>query len=396
MSYSTLELVGENVTVDLLDGANYALVDWAPAVSSRSRQLLGNYSPYEDVVEKMTVNVYGTSVAEALDKLDAINIVLEQADAWRLGDSVSPVLVRVRMTESALTDPLEAVVVGRPDSGPSVMLQPTFNHDILLYEIAGVEISFIRKGLWLGPEAARSLSGSLTNPAVMTVAMPAEERRLSPTTVRITGFSANTRILGGGYLLIGGVPPASPHGNNIAIHAAAAMSSGEFSVVDDATNHAHGGNVMRIDASSNQTGALTLAGVNTNVSRVSVFAAVRNNSMTATWRVRAASTGYVRVEDGWRIIDSSSQKPRIIHVGSLVNQSGAHLNIQLEFSTTAVTGTLDVNYVVVFGEDASTGYILIADGNYSSESFPRALVVDPRAATHRTPLLYAETVAGGA
>lgn len=391
MSYSTLELVGERVTVDLLDGANYALVDWAPAVSSRSRQLLGNYSPYEDVAERMTVNVYGTSAAEALEKLDAINIVLEQADAWRLGDGVAPVLVRVRMRESALTDPLEAVVVGRPDSGPSVMLQPTFNHDILMYEIAGVEIAFIRKGLWLGPDAERSPAGTLTNPAVMTVDMLAEERRLSPTTVRVTGFSANTRILGGGFLLLGGVPPASQHGNNIAVYAAAAMSSDEFSVVDDAAKKAHSGNVRRIDAAANQTGMLAIAGVNTGVSRISVFAAVRNNSVSATWRVRAASTGYVRAEDGWKTVDSSTQQPRIIHVGSLVNQSGSHLNVQLEFATTAVAGTLDVNYVVIFGEDVNTGYIRIADGDYSVEAFPRALVVNPRATTHRTPLLYVET-----
>lgn len=395
MSYSTLELVGKNVTVDLLDGANYALVDWAPAVSSRSRQLLGNYSPYEDVVERMTVNVYGTSVAEALEKLDAINIVLEQADAWWLGDGVAPVLVRVRMRESALADPLEAVVIGRPDNGPSVMLQPTFNHDILMYEIAGVEISFIRKGLWLGPETERSLAGTLTNPAVMTVNMLSEERRLSPTTVRVTGFSSNTRILGGGFLLIGGVPPASQHGNNIAVYAGAAMDSDEFSVVDDATNNAHGGNVMRIDASMNQTGTLIRSGVNTSVSRISIFAAVRNNSATTTWRVRPISTGYVQSEDGWKIIDSSTQKPRIIHVGSLVNQSGAHLNIRLEFATADATGTLDVNYMVVFGEDANTGYIMIPEGNYSEEAFLRALVVDPRAVTHRTPLLYVETMAGG-
>lgn len=394
MSYSTLELVGEQQTIDLLDGINYALVSWAPAVSARSRRLLGSYSPYDDVEERMTLNVYGQSVSEALDALDAITIILEQADAWRMGDAVEPVHIRVRMEGSSLTEPLEAVVAGRPDSGPSVMLQPTFNHDIMLYEIAGVEISFIRRGLWLGPEVEKALPYSLTNPAIMTVDMLAEERRLSPTTVRVTGFSAGTRMLGGGFLLISGVAPASQHGNNIAIYNAAGMSSSEFSTVDDSANEAHGDDVKRIDAASNQTGTLSIAAVNSSVSRISVFAAVRNNSAT-TWRVRAVSTGYVRAEDGWRVIDASSQKPRIVHVGSLVNQSGSHLNVQLEFDTAGNTGTLDVNYVVIFGEEAGTGYIAIADSNYSSEAFPRALVVDPRATTHRTPLIYVETVAGG-
>ncbi len=394
MSYSTLELVGERVTIDLLDGVNYALVDWPPAVSTRSRQLLGNYSPYEDVVERMTVNVFGESVTEALEALDDINVVLEQAEAHRMGDGVPPVLIRVRMVGSVLPEPLEAVVVGRPDNGPSVMLRPTFNHDILMYEITDVVITFIRKGLWLGPEVERALAGSLTNPAIMTVSMPAEERRLSPTAVRVTGFSPGTRMLGGGYLLISGVAPASQHGRNIAIYGAAAVSSDEFGVEDDSANNAHGGNVRRIDAASHQDGALTISGVNADVSRISVFAVVRNNSSTTTWRVRAVSTGYVTATDGWKTIDASSQKPRVMHVGTLVNQSGVHINVRLDFTTTDESGTLDVNYVVVFGEDASTGYILIADANYSSESFPRALVVDPRAASHRTPLIYVETVAG--
>ena len=155
MSYSVLELVGKNLTINLLDGVNYALVQWAPSVSARDRSLLGNYSPYLNVSEVLTVNVFGESVTEALQALDDINIVLEQAEAWSLGDAVEPVLMRVQMLGSSLDEPLEAVVLGRPGDESPMMLQPSFNQDLLIYEISNVEIRLVRRGLWLGEEVER-------------------------------------------------------------------------------------------------------------------------------------------------------------------------------------------------------------------------------------------------
>ncbi len=393
MSYATLKLVATNKTIDLLDRANYALVRWAPAVSARDRSLLGNYSPYLNVTEVITVNVFGESVTEALQALDDINTVLEQAEAWSLGDAVEPVVMQVAVEGSSLLAPLEAVVLGRPGDELPMMLQPTFNQDLLIYEIANVEVRLVRRGLWLGEEVETTLPSTYTNPAVMTADMGEILNRLSPTTVRVTGFGSATPMIGGGFLLVGGVQPSSAHGDNIAIYPAASMTSTEFSVVDDAAHNAHGDDVMRIDAASNQTGTITIAGVYAEVSRISVFAAVRNNSATTTWRVRAKSTGYVTAADGWQTIDASSTDPRVIYVGTPANQSGTHINVVLEFAATGASGTLDVNYVVVLGHNASTGYIAIQGGDYSNESFPRALVVANRAMTHRTPLLYIETVA---
>lgn len=392
MSYSVLELVGTNLTIDLLDGVNYALVQWAPSVSARDRSLLGNYSPYLNVTEVITVNVFGGSVSEALQALDDINIVLEQAEAWSLGDAVEPVLMRVQMLGSSLSDPLEAVVLGRPGDDAPMMLQPSFNQDLLVYEIANVEIRLVRRGLWLGEEVERSLPNSLTNPAVMTVNLGEKLSRLSPTTIRVTGFGSATPMLGSGYMLISGVPAASSQGRNIGIYGAASMSSSEFSVEDDSANNAHFDDILRIDAAVNSTGTILIPGVYAEVSRISIFVAARNNSMTTTWRVRAKSTGYVTAVGGWKTIDALSQEPRIIYAGTPANQSGTHINVALEFEATAAAGTLDINYVVVLGHDPSTGYVTIRGDDYSAESFPRALVVADRAITHRTPLIYIETV----
>lgn len=392
MSYAVLKLVGTGVTIDLLDGVNYALTAWAPAVSARERSLLGGYSPYLDVTERLSVNVFGTTAGTTLAALDDINVLLEQAEAWSMGDAVAPVIMKVQVEGSVLAEPLEAVVLGRPGDGTAITLQPSFNHDLLLYEITNVEVELVRRGLWLGPETDRTMQGATVNPAVMTIDMGGELRRLSPTAVHVTGFGANAPMLGGGFLVVSGVAAASQHGRNIAVYGAADMTASGFASQSDAAHNAYGGDVMRIDAAVNASGSLLVGAVNTSVSRVSVFAAVRNNSMTTTWRARAVSTGYVTINDDWQIIDTNSLQPRLMYVGTLANQSGTHSNLRLDFETNDATGTLDVNYIAIAGHDASMGVIAITDGNYSDEAFPRALVVDPRATSHRTPLLYIETV----
>lgn len=392
MSFTVLELVGEQVTIDLLDGVNYALTEWAPAVAARNKALMGGYSPYSDVTERLRVNVYGGTVGGALQALDDIAAVLEQAEAWVLGDATEPVIMRVQLAGSSLSEPLEAVVLGQTGGDSLMTLQPTFNEDILLYEIVGVEIQLLRRGLWLGPVTDKTMKGSAANPAVMSIDMDSVLRRLSPTAVHVTGFGANTPMIGGGFLVVSGVSPLIQSGQNIAIFNAAAMSATGFTLQTDAPNHARGGDVLRIDAAVNTSGTLSIGSVNTDVSRVSVFAAVRNNSTDVAWEAQAISTGYVTINDDWKIIDTSSQHPRVMHIGTLSNQSGSHSHIRLDFRTSGATGTLDVNYVAIVGHDASTNVVAIMDGDYSEEAFARALVVDPRAMSHRTPLLYIETV----
>lgn len=389
--YSVLKLIGNNTTIDLLDGINYALVSWAPAVASRERAVLGNYSPYINVEERIVVNVWGSSVGEALQALDAISIVMEQAEAWGLGENVPPVIFQVKLAGSMLSSPLQSVVLGRAGGDASVRLQPSFNHSLLVYEIEQVEISFVRRGLWLGDETAYTLPSTLTNPAVMTVNMSDRMARLCPTTIRVTHFDPSTAMIGAGYLLVSGASVTSTHGKNIGIFTAENITAGVFDSVNDAAHKAHGDSILRIDADDHQTGSLLVPNVYSEVSRVSVFAAVRNNSTTTAWRVRAASTGYVSVADSWRIIDAQSQQPRIMYIGTVSNQSGTHINIRVDFETAADTGTLDVNYIVVLGHDPSTSFLAIKAGDYSDEAFPRALVISDRSLTHRTPLAYIET-----
>lgn len=392
LQYTTLQLVGEHETINFLDGINYGLVEWAPAVASRDRSLLGNYSPYRNVEEVFVLNVWGESTYDALDHLDALNRVLEQAESWYMGENSNPVLIQCQILGSILDAPLEAIVLGRPSNADEFMrLQPTFNQDLALYEISNVEVRLLRRGLWLGETLTQSTPTELSNPGIRTVDMGERLDRLSPTTVRITGFDAGTEIIGSGFLIVTGVRPTSTYGRNIGLYGVASLTSDEFTTVDDSANLAHLDDVARIDAAGFTSGKLTLAGLYAEVSRISIFAAVRNNSTETAWRVRCSSYGYATVTDRWQTIAAGSQQPRIIYVGSLANQTNQHVNIDLEFETDGEAGTLDVNYILVVGHDESTNYIAISGIGYSTAAFVRSLVVADRSATHRTPLLYIET-----
>lgn len=391
--FTSIELVGQFDTIDLMAGINYSLVSWAPAVAARERRIIGNISPYTNVVETIVLDIHGETAAEARAALETLNDILEQADAWYLGENVPPVIVRVHMFDSEEAEPLQSVVMGRAEDSPYLLrLQPNFNDQQAVFEIENVEIQFIRRGLWLAPAEERTMVLPKTNPALMTLDMGERLSRLSPTTIRITGFDDSTPMIGSGFLIVTGVSPVSSFGRNIQIYKAADMNGGTaFSTEDDSAHLAHDDDVLQIDAASNQSGTITINNVYAETTRISLFAAVRNNSSSAAWRVRPSSTGFVTTYDRWRLIDPSSQQPRIIFVGTLANQAGAHINLQLEFETDANEGTLDLNYLAVVGHDQNTNYITINGDDYSNAAFPRSLVVADRSLTHRTPLLYIET-----
>lgn len=391
--FTSIEFIGQLRTINIMDNEHYSLVEWAPSVAMRERRILGNHSPYTNVVQSFRINVYGDTAADALDALEALNDILEQAEAWDLGENVPAVLLRITTRDSVLGYPLQAVVLGRPDNQTALMqLQPTFNDDLANFEIANVELTFARRGLLLAPESQRSLAAPVTNPALMLLDMGERLTRLSPTTVKITGFDASTPMLGNGFLIVTGVSPVSSFGRNVQIYTVANMNGGDaFSTEDDSAHLAHGDDVLQIDAAENQSGTITINNVYAEVTRISVFAAVRNNSSTTTWRIRPRSTGFVTAEDRWRAIDPSSQQPRVIYVGTLSNQSGAHIHVHLDVETEATEGTLDVNYAVVVGHDQNTQYVAIEGADYSNEAFGRALVVADRSLSHKTPLIYIET-----
>lgn len=388
--YSVLRLVAGSKFIDFL-GENFHFVSWAPSVARRRDTMTGGYASYEDTVERIRFNVSGNTAQEIRGLLLEIMAMLEQADGWALGDDVDPVLIETQVQGSTEPHPLRAMVLGRAGQNDSLLNLPMNFHDRLaIFEVEGAEIIFRRSGLWLGEEM-KGVSTVGTTPSIMTVNMGEELHSLAPTRLAFKGFGGSTELIGDGFVLLTGVPVHSTFGANFAVYGSGSMASSEFSAVDDSAKLAYDSYVMRIDANSYQTGRITISGVNANVSKLQIFVALRNNSSSTAWEIRALSTGYVTDVTGWVKVGAEKQTPFIRHIGLLANQTGTHTNIELEVKTSESAGTLDIGHLVVFPLDPNARHLILEGRNYSDAAFARNLVIDPRPLTHNVPVVYIET-----
>lgn len=138
-------------TANLVDGANYTLIDggWAPRVPPRLINLLGGRGAYEEPEERLEVNVFGPTGALALANLAKLSQLLDQAEAWNAGDNVAPVYCRLQPQGSLMADPLRAVITGRGEASNLLEMPVSFNDKLMIYEIGPVSVNFERRPLWL-------------------------------------------------------------------------------------------------------------------------------------------------------------------------------------------------------------------------------------------------------
>ena len=391
--YLTLRLTDGETTIDLVDNESFSLAEggWSPSIAKRRVSQLGGYGPYSPVAETISLYVFGETAAEAIQNLEALVLLMDQADAWSLGDRVDPVRLQVQVQGSILDEPVESVILGRvSDEAPLVATPPTFNDTLTVFQIGPITLNFVRQGLWYGEEEEAAAPSAQVTPSIFTVDLGDPEVVLSPTRIEFTGFSASTQLLGSSIVGLTGVSRFATYGVNLGIYAAVDMTSAEFGAVDDSANLAHGDDVMRIDAASDQSGTLTVSQVYADVARLSVFAAVRNNNAATAWRLRAKSSGFVTTVDRWQELEETTE-PQIVYVGTLSNQVGAHVNISIEAETDGSTGTLDVNYIAIFPHDASSQHVAILADDYSAAAYERNLVIDHRVLTNLTPNIWIET-----
>ena len=390
--YLTLRITDGEESIDLVDNVYFSLAEggWSPSIAKRRISQLAGYGPYGPVEEQINVWVYGNSAAEAIRNLQRLVDLLDQADAWSLGDRVNPVRLQVQIQGSELAAPLESLILGRASDDAAIVVNPpTFNDQLPLYQIGPIALHFLRQGLWYGEEIEGESNMQVT-PSIFTVDLEEAEQVLSPTRIELNGFSPGTAMLGASLVALTGVSRFATYGVNLGIYAASAMTSAEFEAVDDSAHLAHGDDVMRIDAADHQTGAVTVLNINADVARVSVFAAVRNNSAGTSWNIRAKSTGFVTTVDRWQELEEGTA-PQIVYVGTLSNQVGAHVNIGVEVETKGGAGTLDINYLAIFPHDASSQHVAIQAADYSAAGYERNLVIDHRVLISLTPNIWIET-----
>jgi hypothetical protein len=382
-AYTTLTISDGTTTANLVDGTNYALVagGWGPSVAPLRVSTLGGSGPYADVVEQITVDVRGSTGATCLANLAKLSQLLDQAERWARGEPVAAVLLACQPQGSTLAAALSCVILGR--AGESALSTPaTFNDLLMCYEIPDVQISFQRRGQWLAAEETKTVVASAATeiPTVCAVTFDSAAAIASPAYVLAGGLNVNKNA---SFLLI------ADAANKIAILEAESFgTSAPWSSVADSANNARGGSLLRYTPAGTTTvrNTLNLAVLPANVRRLNVYMALRNNSATVTWRLRAVGNvdGTTEVSTPEIIVDSSTTVPRIVFLGTLAFV-GTLVWIGFDVTASSISGspTLDFDYMVLHVMESKSGTIAFTPVISSSGG---GVIADARALTQPSPI----------
>lgn len=402
-----LKLYDGTTTLNLNDLTNYALPTdeagtplWAPTVPMLSESPLSGRGPYEDTIEEIEVHVRGSTGANALAAYAALASMMETALRAQKGEGgIAPVQLQYRPHNSSLGADVKAVVLGRVGMDQMISAPPDLNRADNK-EISGVRLRFWVRWKWIGADDTWSTSSATDIGTVVTLTdVSNPPQSTSPCKLNISGFNPSTTpSLTAGVLFVGIGPFAQ---------AAESMTASKYTSVSDTTNKAKSGSVLRYtptDTAFNLSGASTT--YNGTARHWLVYATVRNNSGSATWRIRLAQTALGKLTYAPEVpIDASSTNPRIVCLGVLagMEQSTQQFTFKLDIaaSTTSGSPTLDIDtlYVLPVHNDEVSKVIQFEAidlvGAFSASSTSVSLVFDDRVLTSLTPAVYALKVSNG-
>lgn len=356
-AYTVLEFLSGATTTSLVSsGVHLQDGGWAPVVPRRRRSLLGGASVYGEVEETLILNLDGSTI---LTRLETIARLLDQAERWRDDENVEPVLLRVQPQGSTLSDPLQAVIVGGSLEYPA-----SFTDMLMSEEVNGVSLRVVR-GPWLGATSSAT-SSSAQNPNILTATFSTEATIASPITLALNGFSQNTYTE-----MVAGILLIARSSSYIQITEAETMTATAWTSVTDSTNNARGGSVLRYTPTGTtavKSGTASIgSSFRSSLTRFGVYAAVKNNSSSATYLLRAGAydtdSAYAQTTDYLEIAPYSGfAAPKMVSLGtiSLANAGTVYLEAQASSADTH----LDIDYIVLLRKDDPYSYDIAHEGRY--------------------------------
>jgi hypothetical protein len=399
-----LVITDGTTTVTIADGgggvSNYRLLrgTWAPNIAGLRRSQLGGNGPYDDVTEEMQLIITGATAEAALTNIQTLYALLEQADRWARGESVTAVKIKYSprgATTSSAAAPLQAVILGRADGEESAMRLPDIFEDVGLFlYVANVTIRFKRRGLWLHTEATAS-SSATTNGDIATMSAALQTYR-SPTKITITNIAADYTI--GSYII------TADQLNHILVLNAEDMATGVFTAYNDSAKKARNTNVLRFTPTGTSeevsTGIALAATPMTGARLIAVLLNYRNNSATTTFTVRVrialdnSGTGVTSSLHTRHVAFAGEASPApkwtVLDILALPDDPVA---ASLRVQASAASGTFDVDSVVLVNLTNPSNSIISVEDALSSS--PITALVDHRQLTYPTPLVTQGSVSCG-
>lgn len=405
--FEYLALTDGTTILDLTDNISYALVSYGPIIAPLADNQL-HVSPYQDVTESIAVHAIGCTAAEAYQAAAAIDTLLNQARRWWDSENVSAVLLLAKAQGSAL-EPLSVAVKGRASGAPpNVALPATWDAQIGRYVIKGITIEFVRRAELLSSQETTAVSAAANNPVVQSVSFASSPEVFSPASVYIGGFTPQkAATFPQSFLCIADAV------TKLDLQNVSGLNLGPFTTVNDAANlPISGATILRYTpvgtavAESARGAALPPYGLTFGTGALSIFALLRNNSLTVPFLVSArVEWGATSITTPPVVIDTSTQNPRWVFLGIVViNNAGALFTspgIYIQAQATSIAGgpTLDFSALAQVNLDEATSSVVATQSAVLTNNFPLAttpvvLAAMSRALTHPTPALFVQSATG--
>lgn len=401
-----LVITDGTVSVTIQDGSggatNFPLVrdGWAPAIAGLRTSALSGQTPYEDVVEQMTIEINGSTAANALANLVTLRKLLEQAERWYRGENETAVLVKFAphgSTVSSTAAPLQAAILGGGlgSGDPGVKLAPQWDEVGRNYVIPNVLVTFTRRGLWLHTTTEAHSPSAANNGELVTFSLTARDV-VGPTKLALTNYgygkSTGKRYHGGFVLLAERVGGSA----SIVITAAeGATATAYTSVAPSGSTNPRDTNVLRYTPTATTeafSGALAPS-LPAGTNLVAIFANVRPSS-TVTFKIKARLNSLIYNQETplVTIPANVTQYPKWVFLG-IVAKYGAVDSLYLAITADAASSNLDIDTIVVCDARATQVLGLPGPGDNEVNFIDTAgtLTIDPSLLDYPTPLAQAGT-----
>lgn len=284
MTARVVKITDGTDTVDFEDSSSgYTILRHRPAVAEMMVDGLDEL--YSQVDEQFEIAVEGSTPTELSERLAKLSRLIDNARGHYQGEGLDPVLYQYRIDDSLLTNPLQAMIIGGPESGDVLTLPESY--DGFTQTKTGdvgdpVVWRFRRQGLLLG-DSESNTGSSVANPNVMTALLTAVEND-SPTDIELDNFTTGPESTS--FLAI------ADDANKLYVNSLATMTAVGFTAANDAAAlPKQGTNILRYtppDTDWNETGTFGIGSVlRTDTREIAIFIDAKKSNAALNALVKA-------------------------------------------------------------------------------------------------------------